>query len=118
MKQLGHSTNQVRSNPWGAQDGAFEIKTRQFFKGIYRPQQGVEFQRINDCRLLAQADVLGPKIAMALAHASLCDPLRQHDTDGADLCLDALDEWAQSIEKYIRPAQHLSIDLLLMSQPV
>jgi len=57
---------QARIHPWRTQPLAFEAEKGDLVEGIHEAQFKIEFERIDDCRRLGEADMLGPQIAMPL----------------------------------------------------
>ncbi len=63
--------------PQTAEAFAFQMQEGDFIERIERPQFWVEFQTVDDRRGLAQPDVLGAKIAVAIDEPPLVNPLKQ-----------------------------------------
>ena len=64
-------------SPQAAETFAFKMQESDFIKRIERPQFWVEFQAVDDCHGLAQPNVLGAKIAMAIDEPPPVNSLKQ-----------------------------------------
>ena len=64
-------------SPQAAETFAFKMQEGDFIKRIERPQFWVEFQAVDDCHGLAQPNVLGAKIAMAIDEPPPVNSLKQ-----------------------------------------
>ena len=84
IKTLCDSVDEIGDEPACPEPRAFEAEKRNFVERIHRPEHPVELEAVDDDRRLAEKDVLGPKVAMALDDLCLADALAQQRMCGAE----------------------------------
>jgi hypothetical protein len=95
-RRVGEATMHQIKDPPGSrtppQPGAFERQEGNLVERIIRPQARIEFQAIDRARRIAEPDMLGPQVAMAVDDVATFHPRHEKiATLGQETPLHAID---------------------------
>ena len=73
-----HPSPDIFARPCRAEPLAFDAEKRDLIEGVHCPQPRIELQAVDDPDRIAQPDMLGTQVSMAIDDAAIANALRQH----------------------------------------